>query len=89
LKNVGEQYPFRAGSISIEAMLLSGADSILDLTGAKLIDDMKPNSIRHVDRSSFMRTIEGDSELLMRLGPRFLDGLEALCAQIMTFENGI
>ena len=36
-----------------------------------------------------MRTIEGDSELLMRLGPRFLDGLEALCAQIMTFEDGI
>jgi len=89
LKNVGEQYPFRAGSISIETMLLSGADSILDLTGAKLIDDMKPNSIRHVDRSSSMRTIEGDSELLMRLGPRFLDGLEALCAHVIKFEDGI
>jgi hypothetical protein len=70
-------------------MLLSGADSILDLTGAKLIDDMKTNSIRHVDRSSFMRTIEGDSELLMRLGPRFLDALEALCADVIKFEDGI
>ena len=70
-------------------MLLSGADSILDLTGTKLIDDMKTNSIRHVDRSSSMRTIEGDSELLMRLGPRFLDGLEALCTHVMKFEGGI
>jgi ABC-type Fe3+-hydroxamate transport system substrate-binding protein len=88
MTNVGEQYPFSAGSVSIETMLLSGADFILNLSGLKLVEETVASIARYVDPSLSMRTIDGDSERLMRLSPRFLDGLEALCADVMKLQGG-
>ena len=89
MTNVGEQYPFRAGSVSIETMLLSRADFILNLSGLKLVEETVASIARYVDPSLSMRTIDGDSERLMRLSPRFLDGLEALCADVMKLQGSI
>ncbi len=87
--NVGEKYPFTAGSVSIETMLLSGADTILDLTGVDLVNDSKAISLFHFYRSLSMKTIEADSQLLMRLSPRFVDGLDELCARIAEPFEGV
>lgn len=87
--NVGENYPFVAGSVSIETMLLSGADAILDLTVNDLIEDAEPSSLRHFHRFLSLRIIEADSELLMRLSPRFVDGLELLCSKITGLHKDV
>lgn len=83
--NVGEKYPFTAGSISIETMLLSEADLILNLTGLELTDDLEASSKGWFHRSIALKSIESDPDLLMRLSPRFLDGLEILCTKIVAF----
>jgi hypothetical protein len=69
-------------------MLLSEADFILNLSGLKLVEETVASVARHIDPSLSMRTIDGDSERLMRLSPRFLDGLEALCADVMKLQGG-
>ena len=71
-----------AGAVSMEAVVLSGADSILDLTGNLLSNELELQSIKGGHLGAFMATIEGDADLLMRPGPRFLDGLETLCMQL-------
>ena len=80
--NVGASYPFVAGAVSMEAVVLSGADSILDLTGNLLSNELELQSIKGGHLGAFMPTIEGYADLLMRPGPRFLDGLETLCMQL-------
>ena len=80
--NVAANYPFVAGAVSMEAVVLSGADSILDLTGNPLSEELEPQSIKGRHLGAFIPTVEGDANLLMRPGPRFLDGLETLCMQL-------
>ena len=89
-RNVGEGYPFIAGSVSVETVLLSGADSILDLTGnwSTEISGLNSNQGRYI--AAYIPVFIGDADLLMRPGPRFLDGLDQLCMQLRenTLQNG-
>ncbi|MDA1331366.1 MAG: helical backbone metal receptor [Proteobacteria bacterium] len=82
--NVGERYPFLASAVSMETVLLSGADYILDLTGNLISErsELDPNRGRSLQ--AYIPILEGSGDLLMRPGPRFLDGLETLCIQLST-----
>ncbi len=80
--NVAKGYPFISNSVSTEFLVLSRADVILNLTGLSSKANGYHKMMENFHGQAIPNIIDFDPAYLMRLGPRFIDGVEGLCSAI-------
>ena len=80
--NVAESYPFISSSVSTEFLVFSRADVILNLTGTSAMPNGYHEMMGSFQSQVTPHIIDFDPAYLMRLGPRFVDGVEGLCSAI-------
>jgi iron complex transport system substrate-binding protein len=82
-RNVLRDYPLLAGPVPLEDVLIARADAILSVTGEVQADAQKRWD-KQLPDSNHRQTpvISVSPELLVRSGPRMLDGTRLLCTRL-------
>jgi iron complex transport system substrate-binding protein len=89
-RNALYDYPLLAGPVPVENVLMANAEVILSVTGMTEQDSqVRWNRLLPASRGQSVPVVAIAPELLIRPGPRMLNGIEALCARLEPLRESL
>jgi iron complex transport system substrate-binding protein len=89
-RNALRSYPLLAGPVPLEDVLVASADAILSVTGSREgIAQARWDGLLPAPGGRHIPVVVIAPDLLVRSGPRMLDGIELLCARLDALREDV